>query len=167
MPSAAPAAATANSQRKNSWPRSLLSLQIEPRTGVTIGFERRHLTVKGMVLIAVETEDKQRNDRRRNFPARLNCSLATGTMPLLSLPVLSAINCSTHDGNAESEGEHKKVTLSRFASASSPKAAPRSKPGLVIFRCRRRRTPRSCAARAPAPRRHRRRSVPPAPSRRR
>ena len=69
---AAPAAATANSQRKNSWPRSFLSLHVNAQHRMAVGLERRQLTVEVVIFVAGKAQDKQTSDRRRISPARPN-----------------------------------------------------------------------------------------------
>ncbi len=53
----------------------------------------------------------------------------TGTMPRPSLPVLSAMSCSSQAANGRSRGGTRKVSLSAPRSAAEPRTAPRRAPG--------------------------------------
>ncbi len=101
MPSAAPATAVANSQRKNSAPS-----RVEPRAQMQHRmagrFERREpCCVHGR---RDRSRWRRRRDRRRIRRVARAASSTTGSAPLPCLPVLSAISCSIHRPSEASDG---------------------------------------------------------------
>ena len=56
----------------------------------------------------------------------------TGTMPLPSFPVLSAMSCSSQPASGPTSGETKSVNLSRPAVAATPRNAPNQAAGYFL-----------------------------------
>src|SRR6266581_251631 len=97
MPMIAPATAVANSQRKNSCPRSYRSSSASRTTGWPAAM--RAWSRGSVASFSPSSPASVRATKRRSRPYTSggpSGSSATGRIPFPSLPVLSAINCSTH-----------------------------------------------------------------------
>ena len=92
-------------------------------------FQRLTVSVQSRQSSPNVCECKQRRGRRRKRRAGPVAHRATGTMPLPSLPVLSAMSCSIHSPSECSGGGVTNVSLLRPALASEPSIAPSRAPG--------------------------------------
>ena len=131
MPSTQPDTAVANSAKKNSRPRSRASPRGRRRDhGLARLRQRLDLARPAPRRARPRCAGTRTRGRRRRPSGSPSGSSATGRMPLPSLPVDSAISCSTQRPKLDTGSETMNVSLSRPCSASSPIARPIHSPEL-------------------------------------
>ena len=140
IPSAAPATAVANSQRKNSAPSPSM-LVLNRSTGCPAASSAASLASSGASRSVVMATNA------RSLPyssGRPSGSSTTGRAPLPCLPVLSATSCSIQRPSDASEGGSASVSLSRPSSTAAADERAEGEPGVgvVLLPAARRPSPR-------------------------